>query len=95
MGQAFSGNDAADYTRAQIADCADWIVREHLTELHPMIWAHAAQGFVNNLRVSSAARFARAGHDDAMRIIVGLFRHEIDQGNRIVFTEKGAVTMAT
>jgi len=37
MGQAFSGNDSADHIRAQIANCAEWIVREHLTELHPMI----------------------------------------------------------
>ncbi len=89
IGQAFSGNDAADANRAQIADCADWIVREHLTELHPMIWAHAAQGFANNLRVSSASRFAAAGQDDAMRIIAGLFKREIAEGNRIIFTDQG------
>lgn len=93
MGQALSGNDSADFIRASIADCAGWIVREHLTELHPMIWAHAARGFANNLRVSSTARFARAGHDDAMRIIAGLFRSEIEQGKRIVFTDKGPVAM--
>ncbi len=95
MGQAHSGNDAADYTRAQIAACADWIVREHLTELHPMIWAHAAQGFINNLRVSSASRFAAAGQDDALRIIAALFKREIADGKRIVFTDEGPVTTAT
>ena len=94
MGQAFSGNDAADHIRSQIADCAAWIVREHMTELHPMIWAHAAQGFANNLRVASASRFAAAGQDDAMRIIAGLFRREIAAGNRIVFTEQGPITTA-
>ncbi len=94
MGQAFSGNDAADQNRAHIAGIADAIVREHLTELHPMIWAHAAQGFANNLRVSSASRFAAAGQDDALRIIAGLFRHEIEQGKRIVFTDEGPVARA-
>lgn len=89
IGQAFSGNDAADANRAQIADCANWIVREHLTELHPMIWAHAAQGFANNLRIASASRFAAAGHEDAMRIIAGLFKRELAEGNRIVFTDQG------
>jgi hypothetical protein len=89
IGEAFSGNDAADANRAQIADCANWIVREHLTELHPMIWAHAAQGFANNLRVSSASRFAAAGQDDAMRILAGLFKREIADGMRIVFTDQG------
>ena len=95
MGQAYSGNDAADHIRAQIAACADWIVREHLTELHPMIWAHAAQGFVNNLRVSSASRFAAAGQDDALRIIAALFKREIADGKRIVFTDEGPVATAT
>jgi hypothetical protein len=94
MGQAFSGNDAADHTRAQIAGCANWLVREHLTELHPMIWAHAAQGFANNLRVSSAQRFAASGQDDALRIIAGLFRREIAEGKRIVFTDQGATATA-
>ncbi|WP_298857435.1 hypothetical protein [uncultured Sulfitobacter sp.] len=95
MGQAFSGNDAADHIRAQIAGCADWLVREHLTELHPMIWAHAAQGFANNLRVSSASRFAAAGQDDALRIIASMFKREIAEGKRIVFTDEGPVATAT
>jgi len=94
MGQACSGNDDADHIRAQIAACAVWIVREHLTELHPMIWAHAAQGFANNLRVSSPSRFAAAGQDDALRIIADMFRREIAEGKQIVFTDQGAVAMA-
>lgn len=94
IGQAFSGNDDADHIRSQIAACADWLVREHLTELHPMIWAHAAQGFANNLRVSSPSRFAAAGQDDALRIIAGLFKREIAEGKRIVFTETGPVAKA-
>ncbi|KEJ89378.1 hypothetical protein [Sulfitobacter donghicola] len=95
IGQAFSGNDAADANRALIAECADWIVREHLTELHPMIWAHAAQGFANNLRVASASRFAAAGQEDALRIIAGLFKREIAAGQRIVFTDQGPTSVAT
>ncbi|MGB5864191.1 MAG: hypothetical protein WBG95_07800, partial [Sulfitobacter sp.] len=93
-GQVFSGNDAADHIRAQIAACANWIVRDYLTELHPMIWAHATQGFVNNLRVASANRFARAGHEDALRLIGDLFKHEIAQGKRITFTENGPIAKA-
>lgn len=94
IGQAFSGNDAADHIRAQIADCANWLVREHLTELHPMIWAHAAQGFANNLRVASPHRFAAAGQDDALRIIAGLFKREISEGKQITFTDQGPVATA-
>lgn len=95
MGQACSGNDAADHIRAQVAECAEWIVREHLTELHPMIWAHAAQGFANNLRIASAQRFAAAGYDDALRIISGIFKREIAEGKQIAFTDQGPVATAT
>lgn len=94
VGQTFSGNDEADQVRAQIAECARWIVREHLTELHPMIWAHAARGFDNNLRVHSPTRFAASGRDDAMRIISTLFQREIALGQKIVFTDTGPVAMA-
>lgn len=87
VGQTFSGNDLADHNRAQIAACARWIVRDHLNELHPMIWAHAARGFDNNLRVNSLKRFAASGRDDAMRIITNLFQREIEAGEQIVFTE--------
>ncbi|WP_255200137.1 MULTISPECIES: hypothetical protein [unclassified Sulfitobacter] len=89
IGQGFTGNDEADQVRAQIAACTEWIVREHLTELHPMIWAHAAHGFDNNLRIRSPHKFAAAGQDDAMRIMAGLFKAEIEAGKRIVFTENG------
>ena len=89
IGQTFSGNDLADSNRAAIADCARWIVRDHLTELHPMIWAHAARGFDNNLRVNSLKRFAASGRDDAMRIITSLFQGEIDAGEQILFTDPG------
>ena len=89
IGQTFSGNDEADNTRAAIAECARWIVRDNLTELHPMIWAHAARGFDNNLRVNSLKRFAASGRDDAMRLITGLFQHEIDAGEHILFTDPG------
>ncbi len=89
IGQSFSGNDEADHVRAQICDCTEWIVREYLTELHPMIWAHAAHGFDNSLRIRSPQKFAASGHEDALRIMSGLFKSEIAAGKRIVFTEQG------
>ena len=94
IGQSFSGEDTADHNREQIAACAQWIVREHMTELHPMIWAHAARGFDNNLRVHSPTRFAASGRDDALRIITSLFSAEIAAGKRIVFTDNGPIAQA-
>jgi hypothetical protein len=91
IGHSFSGDDTVDQVRTQIAECTEWIVREHLTELHPMIWAHAARGFDNNARVHSPLRFAASGREDAMRVIKDLFKREISAGQNIVFTDEGPI----
>ncbi|MCR8826409.1 hypothetical protein [Pseudosulfitobacter koreensis] len=90
MGMTLDAADDVAFVRGQIADCAKWIIRRHLTELHPMIWAHAARGFDNNLRVRCPDRFAAAGAADAHRILCDMFRRELSQGNRVVFTDRGA-----
>ena len=87
LGRQQGGDDA----RAEIADCAGWLIRDHLTELHPMIWAHAAEGFDNNARVGSARRFAARGRADALRAIADQFRDDLDRGLRITFTPDGPV----
>ena len=92
IGNSSGGNDEADQVRNQIADCSKWIIREHLTELHPMLWAHAARGFDNNLRVRCPDRFAASGEADALRIIGALFFRDIAAGKRVVFTEDGPIT---
>ncbi|MEM7319876.1 MAG: hypothetical protein AAF408_12735, partial [Pseudomonadota bacterium] len=38
----FGDNERAELAREQISEAADWLIRDHLTELHPLIWAHAA-----------------------------------------------------
>ncbi|MEM6373776.1 MAG: hypothetical protein AAF727_13485 [Pseudomonadota bacterium] len=90
MGAGQTGSDDADYVRAQIADAAVWIVREHLCELHPMLWAHAARGFDNALRVRCPDRFAASGHSDAMHYLRTVFRRELAAGARVTFTKLGA-----
>lgn len=85
-------NEQADLARMQIIDAANWLIREHLTELHPMIWAHAADGFDNNARVTSASRFAARGRADALQVIADQFREEISDGLRVIFTPNGTKT---
>ncbi|WP_299687313.1 hypothetical protein [uncultured Tateyamaria sp.] len=92
MGATPTGHDEADYMRTQIAEAAAWIVRDHLTELHPMLWAHATRGFDNAMRIRCRDRFASAGYADALRVLSDLFRREIAAGQRIVFTKNGPVT---
>jgi hypothetical protein len=91
IGAQRTGQPRADAVRTRIAECSHWIVRKHLVELHPLIWAHAAAGFDNNLPVPSPRRFAATGQRDALRVIAGLFKNEIAQGRRIIFTAEGPV----
>lgn len=80
---------SSDLPRMQIVDCANWLIRDHLTEIHPMIWAHASDGFDNNTRVTSVSRFAARGRADAMQVIAEQFRDDIDRGIKVIFTPNG------
>lgn len=82
-------HEEADLVRTQIGEAANWLVKDHLTEVHPMIWAHATEGFDNNAPVTSARRFAARGRADAMHVIADLFRDEISRGFRVTFTPEG------
>lgn len=89
MGATQTGSNETDYIRAQIAAAADWIVRDYLSELHPLLWAHAARGFDNALRIRCPERFAASGHADALHFLTEVFRRELTAGQQIVFTKNG------
>ncbi|NSY39201.1 hypothetical protein [Leisingera sp. ANG59] len=79
----------ADEPRLQISAAADWLIRDHLTELHPLVWAHAEEGFDNSALVRSVSRFAARGHAGALQAIANQFRQEIESGQKVAFTEQG------
>lgn len=78
-----------DAQRKAIAAAADWLIRDHLKELHPLVWAHAAEGFDNSARVSSISRFAARGQAGALDAIAAQFRKEIEGGQKVAFTADG------
>lgn len=77
----------ADEPRERIAACAQWLVRDHLREVHPLIWAHAADAFDNAKRVVSLNRFAARGRETAIRTLEDLFFDERAKGLRLTFGE--------
>lgn len=81
--------DQTAQARRKISEAARWLIRGHLRELHPLIWAHACEGFDNNARIASLQRFAAHGQAAALRCIAGIFRDEIDSGHKIAFTPEG------
>jgi len=82
-------SEEADLARLRISEAANWLIRDRMSELHPMIWAHAADGFDNNARVTSPSRFAARGRADAMQVIADLYHEEISSGLRVTFTPNG------
>ncbi|MEX5577897.1 hypothetical protein [Pseudophaeobacter sp. A-200-2] len=75
--------------RQEIASAASWLIRDHLREVHPLIWAHAANGFDNSARVTSLRRFSARGQAQAMSFIAQIFRDEIAHGQKIAITPDG------
>jgi hypothetical protein len=59
-----------------------------------MLWAHAARGFDNALKVRCPDRFAASGYADALRFLKDVFRRELAAGKRVVFTKNGAQARA-
>ena len=91
LGEHHFADERAETTRRKISRCVDWIVRSYLTELHPLIWAHARAGFDNNLRVRSHRKFADTGRRNGMQKIAEVFRREIENNQTIEFTANGPV----
>ncbi|MFW8636804.1 hypothetical protein [Cribrihabitans pelagius] len=60
--------------RLRICGAAHWLVHGRLTELHPMVWALAAEGFGNSARVGALPRFASRGEAIARAALADLFR---------------------
>ncbi len=86
---ALGDSSAANLNRNEISKAARWLVRSHLRELHPLIWAHACEGFDNNARITSLRRFAAHGQAKAMQCLTHIFRDEIESGHKISFTSEG------
>ncbi len=78
-----------DIVRETIARASDWLVRDHLKEIHPLHWAHASVGFANNAQVRSPQRFAARGRANAHRFLKHCFREELAQGHQVQFTRSG------
>lgn len=81
----------SDANRNAIAECAQWLVRDHLREVHPLIWAHAADGYDNAKRVTSVRRFTAMGRRTAIETLEDLFYDDRTRGMKLVFTPDGLV----
>lgn len=79
--------------RAKIAACAEWLIKDHMTELHPLIWAHACDQFDNAKRVTSVSRFAARGREIAMLTLQDLFNKDRAFGVEIGFVDEASANI--
>lgn len=67
----------------------DWILQNHLREVHPLVWALAEQDTMGEEALIFNERLAEAGRGSAFRRISRHFETEIRNGARVVFGDQG------
>ena len=66
-------NEAAFMNQREIATSIDWIVRDHLRQVHPLVWAEASAQLDEE---SSAEHVVANGYAEALRVLSDVFRRE-------------------
>ncbi len=67
----------------------DMVVREHLREIHPLIWGHAEIGFENTSRIISKERLSAKGREIALQAVAMPFMTGLQAGQTVHFTPDG------
>lgn len=80
---------AATDTLDQIQKAAQWVMSDHLHELHPLIWGHAIEGFNNQARIASIDALFKQGRDKADQVFLRFFGEQMTKGNSLIFTPQG------
>ncbi len=85
-------NDAppsAAKARLQLHECLDWIVTDHLQELHPLIWSQTLLAPAQVPSLPSRRALVVKGRQTALRIIATRFASEIADGSSLAFSPQG------
>lgn len=78
--------DMTGPARDRIADCFTWIAADHLTELHPRLWAEAPIPGAEPLYGDAPERRGKAR---AHAALAQHFAAQVDAGQKLVFTAAG------
>lgn len=80
---------AAAAALSEIKKAAQWIMSDHLHELHPLIWGHSVEGFDNQARIASIDALFKQGREKANQVFVRIFGDQMRKGNALIFTPQG------
>lgn len=80
---------SADQARKNLHDCTDWILSNHLQELHPLIWSQALLPARLTPALPSRRALITKGRQAALRAIALRFADDIADGSSIAFSSSG------
>lgn len=80
---------AQEAARARVQDCLDWLLEEHLHELHPLIWSQTLLRPGLTPALPSRHALIARGRQAALQVIAARFAEEIADGTSIAFSSAG------
>ncbi|MGR3504060.1 hypothetical protein [Pseudaestuariivita sp.] len=75
--------------RARLTAGFRWVLSDHLRELHPLLWAEAAERFRQEEQLPDRAALVRAGRATAFRRIAEVYSHVMAEGQVVEFGPDG------
>lgn len=76
-------------SRLLLHECLDWLVTDHLQELHPLIWSQTLLAPAQVPALPSRRALVVKGRQTALRIIAARFAEEIADGSSLAFSPQG------
>lgn len=80
---------SAETVRREIHACLDWLLENHLQELHPLIWSQTLLQPGLTPSLPSRRALVAKGRQTALRIIAQCFAEYIEDGSSIAFSSSG------
>lgn len=75
--------------RAAIHTCLDWLIKDHLRELHPLIWSQTLLAPGHGQLLPSRRALVAKGRQTALRIIAAQLASLLKDGSTITFSARG------
>jgi len=86
---------AQERARRAIHACLDWLVAEHLHELHPLVWTQALIGPGQSADLPPRRMLVQRGRQAALHAIAARFADEIAEGQTLAFSSAGMYRLST
>jgi hypothetical protein len=90
-----SDNRQLARNRAALHDNLDWLLTNHLAELHPMLWCSRAAQSVMSPRDTAPRALVAEGRKKALRVIARRFVDQLADGSSIAFSPAGMYRLPT